>query len=149
MVLCTAERRAHLVRTDDRLAALEGRHPAVDSEHDVGGLDENEDCEEWRGEQLVSTEERPISAVAFVYAKSGEGLSEAHRPARADTTGTGVGVDLPHQPRARAAEHRGRYRVHTNRRLRHPKELRHQVGELLGVLSEPPTVATRRATRTR
>jgi len=44
---------------------------------------------------------------------------------------------------------RNRYRVHTNRRLRHPKELRHQVGELLGVLSEPPTVATRASHSTR
>lgn len=44
---------------------------------------------------------------------------------------------------------RNRYRVHSNRPLRHPMDHRHQVGELLGVLSQPPTAPRRRAPATR
>lgn len=44
---------------------------------------------------------------------------------------------------------RNRYRVHTNRPLRHPMDHLRKVGELLAVFSETPTAPRRRATPTR
>ena len=44
---------------------------------------------------------------------------------------------------------RNRYRVHTDRPLRHPMDHLRRVGELLALLSEPPATPRRRATPAR